>query len=99
MIATETKVDTVSYYVNGVWEKPQGCALHPVMNPATGAVLGEVPYATAAEVDRAVRAAHEAFLKWREVPVVDRVQPLYRFKTLLERHASDVAATLTRENG
>jgi acyl-CoA reductase-like NAD-dependent aldehyde dehydrogenase len=38
-------------------------------------------------------------LKWREVPVVDRVQVLYRFKTLLEEHAAEVAAILTRENG
>jgi len=73
--------------------------LHPVTNPATGAVLAEIPYATAEDVDRAVRAAHEAFLTWREVPVVDRVQPLYRFKALLEKHAADVAALLTSENG
>ena len=99
MIATETKTQTLSYYVNGVWEKPAGAAQHPVTNPATGAVLAEVPFAMKADVDRAVRAAHDAFLKWREVPVVDRVQPLYRYKALLEQHANDVAATLTRENG
>ena len=99
MIATETKTHTLSYYVNGAWEQPENGALHPVMNPATGATLAEVPYATAADVDRAVRAAHDAFLKWREVPVVDRVQPLYRYKMLLEKHANDIAATLTRENG
>src|SRR5204862_6619180 len=49
--------------------------------------------------DRAARAAHEAYLKWRDVPVVDRVQVLYRFKALLEEHAAEVAAILTRENG
>jgi malonate-semialdehyde dehydrogenase (acetylating) / methylmalonate-semialdehyde dehydrogenase len=32
-------------------------------------------------------------------PVVDRVQVLYRFKALLEKHHGDLAATLTRENG
>ena len=73
--------------------------LHPVTNPATGAVLAEIPYATAEDVDRAVRAAQEAFLIWRAVPVVDRVQPLYRFKALLEKHIADVAALLTSENG
>ena len=73
--------------------------LHPVTNPATGAVLAEIPYATVEDVDRAVRAAHEAFLTWREVPVVDRVQPLYRFKTALEKHTAEVAALLTSENG
>ncbi|MGD0670078.1 MAG: CoA-acylating methylmalonate-semialdehyde dehydrogenase [Bryobacteraceae bacterium] len=77
----------------------QNRTLHSVTNPATGAVLAEIPYATAEDVDRAVRAAHEAFLTWRDVPVVDRVQPLYRFKTLLEKQAAEVAALLTSENG
>src|SRR5579871_689570 len=99
MIATESKVGTVSYYIQGAWEKPQGLAMHPVTNPATGAVLAEVPFAGEAEVDRAVRSAHEAFLKWRDVPVVDRVQVLYRFKTLLEKHADEIAGILTSENG
>jgi malonate-semialdehyde dehydrogenase (acetylating)/methylmalonate-semialdehyde dehydrogenase len=72
---------------------------HPVKNPATGEVLAEIPYATAEDVDRTVRAAHEAFLSWRDVPAVDRAQPLYRFKALLERHAGEVAAVLTSENG
>jgi malonate-semialdehyde dehydrogenase (acetylating)/methylmalonate-semialdehyde dehydrogenase len=99
MIASETAVGTVGFYVNGNWETPQGRAMHPVMNPATGEVLAEVPFATEADVDRAVRIAHSAFLKWRDVPVVDRVQPLYRFKALLDKHANEVAAILTRENG
>ena len=99
MITTEPAVATVSYYINGVWEKPQGRTMHPVTNPATGATIAEVPFATAADIDRAVRTAHEAFLQWREVPVVDRVQVLYRYKTLLEQHAADIAHTLTRENG
>jgi malonate-semialdehyde dehydrogenase (acetylating) / methylmalonate-semialdehyde dehydrogenase len=99
MIATESTVQTVSFYVNGAWETPQGRGLHPVYNPATGAVIAQVPYGGEAEVDRAVRSAHAAFLKWREVPVVDRVQVLYRYKALLEKHAAEVAAVLTRENG
>ena len=99
MIATESKVDTVSFYIDGAWEAPAGHATQKVTNPATGEVLAEVSFATEADVDRAVRAAHAAFLKWREVPVVDRVQVLYRYKALLEEHAAELAATLTRENG
>ena len=66
MIVTDSKVALVSFYIDGVWEKPRGRTMGTVTNPATGAVLAEVPY------------AHAAFLKWREVPVVDRVQVLYR---------------------
>jgi malonate-semialdehyde dehydrogenase (acetylating)/methylmalonate-semialdehyde dehydrogenase len=95
MIATET----VSFYIDGVWETPQGRTLEAVTNPATGARLADVPYAAGADVDRAVQAAHTAFLKWREVPVVDRVQVLYRYKAVLDKHAEELAAILTRENG
>ena len=98
MIATETAVQTGRFYINGAWENP-GTGLHPVMNPATGKVLAEMPYATEADVDRAVRTAHDAFLKWRNLPVVDRVQVLYRFKTLLEKNAVELAGILTSENG
>jgi len=98
MTASET-AQIVSWYINGSWEPAPGRRAGNVTNPATGRVVAEVPYATAEDLDRAVRAAHEAFLKWREVPVVDRVQPLYRFKALLEKHANEVAGILTRENG
>ncbi len=99
MIATETSVRPLKFFVNGKWEDASATAAHPVTNPATGEVIARVPYATECEVDRAVTLAHEAFLKWREVPVVDRVQVLYRYKTLLEKNLEDVARILSTENG
>ncbi len=98
MATTEATISRVSRLVNGRWEAGAG-NLHPVTNPATGEVIAELSYAGAADVDRAVRAAHEAFLGWRELPVVDRVQPLYRFKALLEKHAAELARILSTENG
>jgi malonate-semialdehyde dehydrogenase (acetylating)/methylmalonate-semialdehyde dehydrogenase len=70
-----------------------------VTNPATGDVIAQVPYATAAQVDRVARTAHAAFLKWREVPVIDRVQIFYKYKALLDKHADEVARILSTENG
>ena len=99
MIATETSAKTLKFYVNGNWENATGATEHPVTNPATGEVIARVPYATAAHVDRVARLAHAAFLKWREVPVIDRVQVFYRYKTLLEKHAEEVARILSTENG
>ncbi len=72
---------------------------YPVYNPATGEAISQIPYATPADVDSAVRAAHKAYPVWREMPVVDRVQPLYRFKALLDKNAEELAQILTRENG
>jgi malonate-semialdehyde dehydrogenase (acetylating) / methylmalonate-semialdehyde dehydrogenase len=99
MTAADTAVATVGFYIGGKWETPSGRTMHPVINPATGKTMAETAYANEADVDRAVRNAHDAFLKWRDVPVVDRVQVLYRFKALLEKHAAEVAAILTSENG
>ena len=98
-MASQLSVKGVSYYVNGVWEKPVDRETTIVRNPASGEALAEVPMATESDVDRAVRTAHEAFLKWRDVPVVDRVQVLYRYKQLLEENQDDLAGILTSENG
>lgn len=92
-------VKSVSFYINGEWVKPAGRATAPVTNPATGEVLAEVPLAIAGDVDHCVETAHAAYLQWRDVPVVDRVQVLYRYKALLESHAGDLANVLTSENG
>jgi malonate-semialdehyde dehydrogenase (acetylating)/methylmalonate-semialdehyde dehydrogenase len=96
MIATEIKI--VPSLIAGKWEASRA-ATHPVYNPATGEEIARLPYATVEDVDRAVRSAHAAFAAWRDTPVVDRVQPLYRFKALLDRHANEIAAILTMENG
>ena len=99
MIATETAIQNLSFLINGKWERPQGSSLHPITNPATGAVIAQVPYASEADIDRTVRTAHAAFATWRDVPVVDRVQVLYRYKDLLEKNLERLARTLTTENG
>jgi len=99
MIASQPSVETVSFYINGQLESAGNRKLAPVTNPATGAEIAQVAYATVEDVDRTVRAAHAAYLKWRDVPVVDRMQPLYRYKMLLEKNHHELASTLTTENG
>jgi malonate-semialdehyde dehydrogenase (acetylating)/methylmalonate-semialdehyde dehydrogenase len=98
MALTETRIASAGFLIDGKWESPNR-DLHNIVNPASGEVIAQVPYATVQDVDRAVKAAHQAFLEWREVPVVDRVQPLYRFKDLLEKHLLELATILSRENG
>ena len=98
MALTETTIASAGFLIDGKWESPNR-DLHNEINPASGEVIAQVPYATVADVDRAVKAAHNAFLEWRDVPVVDRVQPLYKFKHLLEKNSAELAAILSRENG
>src|SRR5690606_16102265 len=70
-----------------------------VYNPATGDLIAEVPLADAAQVDRAVRAAAEAFPAWSDTPAPKRARVLFRFNALLEREADALARLVTREHG
>ncbi len=61
--------------------------------------MAEVPLSPAADVNAAVEVAERAFIEWRRTPVVDRIQPLFRLKTLLEQHRDELALSITNECG
>ena len=68
-------------------------------SPATGDVLGSVPEADAAAVDRAVETAQAAFEDWRLVPAPRRGEILFRFAQVLEREKAALTDLMTREMG
>jgi len=61
MLATEIAAKTLSFYVNGEWTEAGNRDLHNVTNPATGASIAQVPFATAADVDRVVAICPRRF--------------------------------------
>jgi malonate-semialdehyde dehydrogenase (acetylating)/methylmalonate-semialdehyde dehydrogenase len=71
----------------------------PVLEPATGRTLALAPRGGEREVDLAVRSAARAFPAWRDTPVPERVQALFRYKAILEREREALAASVARENG
>jgi malonate-semialdehyde dehydrogenase (acetylating)/methylmalonate-semialdehyde dehydrogenase len=71
----------------------------PVFDPATGETIALLPYSTKEEIDEAVRAAREAFPDWSNVPVPDRAQLMFRFKSLLEEHFEELSLLVVTENG
>ncbi len=91
--------DRLNNYVGGIWVSSDATETYSVCNPATTEPLATVPMGGAAEVDAAVAAARAAYPAWRRTPVVDRVQPLYVLKGLMEKHAGELAAMVTKENG
>jgi malonate-semialdehyde dehydrogenase (acetylating)/methylmalonate-semialdehyde dehydrogenase len=94
-------MEVLSNYINSGWIKSKETNTSDVINPATQEVLGKVPLGkgTATDVAQAVAAAAEAYKSWSQVPVMKRVQPLYKLKQLLEENAEDIARTITTECG
>ena len=71
----------------------------PVFDPATGAEQARVALASGEEVDRAVASARDAFSSWGDTPITKRTQILFRFRSLLDEHKDELAATISREHG
>ena len=86
-------------FIDGAWRDSSAGEALNVINPASAAVLAQVPLSPAADVNQAVEIAERAFLLWRRTPVVDRVQPLFKLKALLEQHRDDLALSITEECG
>jgi succinate-semialdehyde dehydrogenase/glutarate-semialdehyde dehydrogenase len=71
----------------------------PVMNPATGAVLGELPHATLSELGEAADAAVAAFPAWRATSPYDRSIILRKTAAILRERADHIAQVLTQGAG
>jgi aldehyde dehydrogenase (NAD+) len=68
-------------------------------SPADGSVLGTVPQADEAAVDRAVETAAAAYEEWRLVPAPKRGEILFRFAQILEREKASLTDLMTHEMG
>ncbi|KAF2014246.1 aldehyde dehydrogenase-like protein [Aaosphaeria arxii CBS 175.79] len=69
------------------------------VNPATGENGPEVPVSTKEEVDRAMKAAADAFESWSEVPWEERKKAVLAYADGLEAEKENFAQELTKEQG
>ncbi|MCE5243262.1 MAG: CoA-acylating methylmalonate-semialdehyde dehydrogenase [Desulfobacteraceae bacterium] len=92
-------MDRVRNFINGEWTGSATKEYGDIWCPATGEKIGEVPYSTADDVDKAVRAARDAFWEWRCTPPMTRARYFFKLKQLLEESFEDIARVLVREEG
>ena len=76
-----------------------GRRTHAVVNPATAEVLGELPLADAADLDRALDAAQRGFARWRKVPAAQRAKVLQDAARLILERQESLARIATMEQG
>ncbi len=87
------------HFLNGAPVKGTSGRFGDVFNPATGEVQAKVPFASRAEIRRAVENALEAFPKWAAVNPQRRARVMFNFKSLVEAHMDELAALLSAEHG
>lgn len=89
----------LSNYIQGEWRASRANEFADVRNPATGEVMARAPLSPAVEVGEAIQAAAAAYPAWRQTPVTERVQYLFKLKNLLEENFEELARTITLECG
>ncbi|QFG26792.1 aldehyde dehydrogenase family protein [Actinomadura sp. WMMB 499] len=91
------------FFVGGAWTAPAGGERLGVVSPSTGEVVGEVPAATAADIDWAADAAHAAFADgdgpWPRTPPAGRADVLARAAAVLREREREIAEITVEEIG
>ncbi|HEV3088755.1 MAG TPA: CoA-acylating methylmalonate-semialdehyde dehydrogenase [Candidatus Elarobacter sp.] len=90
---------TLGHFVGGARVEGGSGRSGEVYDPATGELARRVAFASAAEVDAAVRAARAALAEWSETPPLRRAAVLFRFRELILRDLERIAALITAEHG
>lgn len=86
-------------FVAGEWRDPGARDRLPVINPANGAVLAELPVATRADLDDALAAADAGFRQWKSVSAFERAKVLRKAADLMRERAGHIGRVTTLEQG
>jgi aldehyde dehydrogenase (NAD+) len=88
-------------YIGGEWVEPDTSATIDVVSPHTEEVIGRVPDASPADMDRAVAAARQAFDEgpWPRMTPAERAEGIKRLSGAVQSRAQDLADIISSENG
>jgi succinate-semialdehyde dehydrogenase/glutarate-semialdehyde dehydrogenase len=86
-------------FVDGEWVDALSGETFPVVDPASGEVLTEVPRMGPDDTRRAIVAAERAYPGWKSLLAKDRARILRRFADLMLENQEDLAVLMTREQG
>lgn len=96
---SNTGITTAKLLINGEFIDSNTSHWQDIVNPATQEVLGQVPFATADEVNAAISAAQQAFASWRETPIQARMRIMLKLQELIRHNLKSIAQVLTAEQG
>ena len=91
--------EKLQFYINGAWVEPDSSERIEVINPANEELVGHVTAGTAADIDKAVQAANEAFKTYQDTSKNDRIEILNNIIKEYENRYDDFVQTITEEMG
>lgn len=86
-------------FIDGEFVEAADGKVFKTVSPSTEEVLAEIAQAGEADVDRAVKAARKAFVKWSALPGAERAKYLFRIARIIQERSRELAVLETLDNG
>ena len=91
--------DKLQFYINGAWVESDSSEKIEVINPANEELVGHVSAGTKSDIDKAVKAANQAFTTYQHTSKNDRIELLNNVISEYENRYDDFVQTITEEMG
>lgn len=85
--------------IDGAFVNAGDRVTEPVINPATGKALADLPHANASDLDAALDAAARGFDIWRNMTALERAKIIKRAADLIRERGELIATAMTLEQG
>lgn len=86
-------------YIGGQWVEPVEGRYFENISPVNGEVFCEIPRSSAADIEKALDAAHAAFSAWGKTSATERSNILLRIADRIEQNLETLAVAETWDNG
>ena len=96
--ASATPYETLALYIDGEFISADR-KTQDVRNPANGEVIGRLPHASRADLDRALAAAQRAFASWKHSSPMERSKILRKVGELSRQRAKEIGRNITLDMG
>lgn len=87
------------HFIDNKFIEPETEKWYPVYDPGLGKEIAKVPALSVNDVNKAIASAANAFEKWSNIPIFDRLQYLVRLKILIEEKQEELAKILSQNVG
>lgn len=86
-------------YINGEWHEPASGKWLENYDPSRGKVYSQIPESTAEDVEKAVKAARDAFPKWSGLSAKERSEVMLKISKRIEERLEELAEAESLDNG
>src|ERR1017187_3163221 len=93
------ELTTLKFFIDGQARWSESGKYADISDPSSGRVIARTPLCTEEEVNLAIQSAKDAFPAWADTPAMKRVQILYKFRDLIDKHLDELTRLVCTENG